>query len=98
MSPSLEMIEQLIKEGAKVIVYDPLVTTAPKGAKKARSLNALLEGADHLILATEHNEFKALSGKRMAKSGIRSVVDGRNIWDSQEMEKVGIIYRGIGRR
>jgi UDPglucose 6-dehydrogenase len=55
-------------------------------------------GADALVVVTEWNEFKHLSLPRL-KEAMRQpiVVDGRNIYDPEEMRAVGFTYRGMGR-
>lgn len=101
-APSIDVIKLLRREGAEVRAYDPVAIPVAK-----RILNAVTfcnnayevaEGADALVIVTEWNEFKQLDMARI-KSLMRQpvLVDGRNIYQPEEMKRLGFIYRGIGR-
>jgi UDPglucose 6-dehydrogenase len=101
-SPAIELCQRLLKEGAALRVHDP------KAMDKARALlpdvtyvddmNAVAEGCDALVVATEWEEFKKLDLER-AKKGLSHPIlfDGRNLFDRAEMEKAGWVYKSIGR-
>ena len=101
-SPAIDLCQRLVKDGATLRVHDP------KAMEKAKSLlpnvtyvedmNAVAEGCDALVVATEWDEFKKLDLTR-AKKGLTHPIlfDGRNLFDPQEMEKLGWIYKSIGR-
>jgi UDPglucose 6-dehydrogenase len=101
-SPAIDLCQRLVKEGATLRVHDP------KAMEKAKSLlpnvtyvddmNAVPEGCDALVIATEWEEFKALDLDR-AKGALTHPImfDGRNLFDPAEMEKRGWIYKSIGR-
>ena len=102
MSPAIELCHRLQKEGALLRVHDP------KAMEKARTvlrdvtfvedMNAVAEGCDALILATEWDEFKKLDLERVRKSLTHPILfDGRNLFDLAEMESLGFIYKSIGR-
>jgi UDPglucose 6-dehydrogenase len=102
MSPAIDLCERLQKEGAKLRVYDP------KAMEKARAvltdvtyvadLNAVAEGCDALVVATEWPEFKKLDLERARKAMTHPIMfDGRNLFDPKEMERLGFIYKSIGR-
>jgi UDPglucose 6-dehydrogenase len=103
MSPAIDLCQRLIKEGAKLRVHDP------KAMEKAKSLlpadvvyvddmNAVAEGCDALVIATEWNEFKQLDLERAKKGMTHPIMfDGRNLFDVQEMERLGFVYKSIGR-
>jgi len=56
------------------------------------------EGADALVIVTEWNEFKSLNMAQIHETMRRPVlVDGRNIYEATEMNRIGFIYRGMGR-
>jgi UDPglucose 6-dehydrogenase len=56
------------------------------------------KGSDGLVIVTEWNEFKQLDLPRLKDSMRRPViVDGRNIYDPDEMQALGFEYRGFGR-
>lgn len=101
-SPAIELCQRLLKDGATLRVHDP------KGMDKAKSLlpnvtyvddmNDVAEGCDALVVATEWEEFKKLDLVR-AKKGLTHPIlfDGRNLFDPLEMEKLGWIYKSVGR-
>jgi len=99
---ALEIIHLLEVEGAKVKAYDPQAMEACRKVLKKTTLcenpYQVAEGVDALILATEWNEFKQLDFKRI-KASMRQpiIVDGRNLWDAEQMKSLGFKYSGIGR-
>ena len=51
-----------------------------------------------LILVTEWDEFKGLDMRRISSSMEQPIlIDGRNIYDPDEMIEAGFLYEGIGR-
>ena len=102
MSPAIELCQRLRKEGAQLRVHDP------KAMEKARAvlpdvtfvedMNGVAEGCDALVIATEWEEFKKLDLERARKLLTHPIMfDGRNLFDPEEMEKLGFIYKSIGR-
>ncbi|MDE3098958.1 MAG: UDP-glucose/GDP-mannose dehydrogenase family protein [Verrucomicrobiota bacterium] len=102
MSPAIALCQRLQKEGAALRVHDP------KAMEKARPLlpdatcvedmNAVAEGCDALVIATEWDEFKNLDLERVRKSLSHPILfDGRNLFDRAQMEERGWIYKSIGR-
>jgi UDPglucose 6-dehydrogenase len=102
MSPAIDLCQRLQKEGAALRVHDP------KAMDKAKPLlpcvtyvddmNAVAEGCDALVIATEWEEFKGLDLGRAQKSLSHPIMfDGRNLFDPVEMEKSGWIYKSVGR-
>ncbi|MBT3406677.1 UDP-glucose/GDP-mannose dehydrogenase family protein [Candidatus Woesearchaeota archaeon] len=103
-APSLVLINQLVKEGAKVTAYDPVASENIKKAIKYDNLKitndpySAADGSHGIILVTEWNEFKELDYKRIQKSmKTACFVDCRNLLDPEEMRKMGFIYSSIGR-
>jgi UDPglucose 6-dehydrogenase len=101
-SPAIDLCQRLQKEGAILRVHDP------KAMEKARAvlqevtfvedMNAVAEGCDALVIATEWDEFKQLDLDRARKALSHPIMfDGRNLFDPAEMEKMGFIYKSIGR-
>ena len=101
-SPAIDLCHRLQKEGATLRVHDP------KAMAKAKSLlpnvtyvddmNAVAEGCDALVVATEWDEFKQLDLARAKKALTHPIMfDGRNLFDPAEMEKLGWIYKSVGR-
>src|SRR5437763_1246396 len=102
MSPAIELCERLKKEGARLRVHDP------KAMEKARAvlqdvtfveeMDEVADGCDALVIATEWEEFKRLDLERARKALTHPIMfDGRNLFDPAEMERLGFIYKGIGR-
>lgn len=100
-SPSLDIIQMLIAKGATVQGYDPQAMKVSK--QEVPELNLcqnpydVARDADALLLATEWNEFKSLDFKRI-KANMRGkvVLDGRNIWNGEELQEMGFTYFGMG--
>lgn len=92
-SPALRIIEELEDIAAEVRVYDPFV---PKKST-VKSLEEALSGADAVVIATAHKEFKNLTPEKLKQHNIKVVVDGRNFLEKSGLVKAGIIYKGIGR-
>lgn len=103
-APSLDIISLLRKEGARIKLYDPEAMPKTKkvlreDAKFCKDAYATAKGSDCLIIVTEWNEFKELDFKKIKKIMRQPViVDGRNIYDPEEMKKLGFRYIGMGRR
>jgi UDPglucose 6-dehydrogenase len=99
---SVEIIHLLQSEGAHVRVYDPVAMVNAdhylRDVALCQDAYEVAQGADALVIVTEWNEFKHLSLPRL-KEAMRQpvVVDGRNIYDPEQMKALGFTYRGIGR-
>ena len=101
-SPAIDLCQRMIKEGATLRVHDP------KAMGKARAIlsnvtfvddmNDVAQGCDAIVVATEWDEFKKLDLERSRKALSAPIMfDGRNLFDPEEMEKLGWIYKSIGR-
>ena len=102
MSPALELCQRLQKEGAILTVYDPKAMDKARAVLKdvtfAEDMNAVADGCDALVVATEWEEFKKLDLDRARKNLSHPIMfDGRNLFDPVEMEKLGFIYKSVGR-
>jgi UDPglucose 6-dehydrogenase len=103
-APSVDIIRWLLAQGASVRAYDPVATETAQQALAGLDVTycktsyEVAEGADALVLVTEWNEFKSLNMQRIRDSMRRSVlVDGRNMYEPAEMQRLGFTYRGMGR-
>lgn len=101
-SPSIELIGLVRKRGGRVCVYDPLYTSdelKQMGFHAEPTLPGALEKANCAILAVGHDDFRQIKpvdlAANMSKNSV--VVDCTGTLDPEEMEKVGLVYRGIGR-
>jgi UDPglucose 6-dehydrogenase len=101
-SPSLVIVPELQKAGAKIQAFDP------QGMKEAAHLfddvvfcegpYETMQGADVLVIVTEWNAFRALDFTRV-KSLLKTptLVDLRNIYDLDDMKREGFSYFSVGR-
>ena len=92
-SPSIEIIRILKEKNAEVYAFDPY----SKNGSNAKDLNDLLRKSNHIILATDHNEFKNMDLNKLKENRIKIVIDGRNCLDKEKIKSMGILYHGIGR-
>jgi UDPglucose 6-dehydrogenase len=92
----------LVNAGANVKGYDPVSMDNARmvldGVDYCGSAYEVAEGADAIVVVTDWNEFKHLDMARV-KDLMRGevVVDGRNIYNPDEMSQMGFKYRGFGR-
>lgn len=101
-APSIDIIELLQKDGAKIKAYDP---QAEKNAREVlknvsfcKDPYETAKDADLVIIVTEWNEFKEMNLNKLKKIMKNPVViDSRNIYDPTKMEKIGFEYIGVGR-
>ncbi|CAB5083568.1 UDP-glucose 6-dehydrogenase (EC [Olavius algarvensis associated proteobacterium Delta 3] len=101
-APALKIIKRLQERGAIVRACDP---AAVENAKQELGNVELLENpyetirdCDALVVVTEWNEFRNLdmrAVKILLKQPI--LIDGRNIYDPEEMRDLGFTYVGVGR-
>ncbi len=101
-APSLEVIESLLKAGARVRAFDPRANEAARGLLNGVALAAdpyrLAKGCDCLVVLTEWKEFQELDLKRVKRLMKQPVVvDGRNLYDPGKMRRLGFRYSAIGR-
>lgn len=108
-APSIPLIQGLIGRGARVRAYDPVAMDNARRVFPAQWFDEgrlvftrhqydALEGADAMVLVTEwkpfrHPDFAAI--KRLLKTPV--IFDGRNQYDPQQLQRLGIAYLGIGR-
>jgi UDPglucose 6-dehydrogenase len=101
-SPAVKLVERLLALGAAVRAYDPAAMPKIKprlrGVVYCESVYQAAQGADVLILATEWEEFADLDWPRLKRAmKAANVVDGRNFWRRETLEKAGFNYEGFGR-
>ena len=101
-APALVVIDKLLADGATVRVFDPIAMDECKrrigdSVTYCRNMYDAADGADVFALMTEWRQFRMPSWnviKKVMTSNV--VVDGRNIYDRQELEELGFIYTRIG--
>ncbi len=102
-APAIDIILKLKQLGASIRAFDPI---AQENAQKildddiyyAEDPYDALKGVDAVVIATQWDEFKGLSRKKMKKLMRNPVViDGRNVLDKNLFIEDGFAYEGIGR-
>jgi UDPglucose 6-dehydrogenase len=101
-APSVSIIRMLQNEGAHVRAYDPVAAETAHAILPALttcdSPYSAAQEADAVFLLTEWNEFKQLDMVRVRDLMSRPILlDGRNVYEPQQMRELGFIYRGMGR-
>lgn len=102
-APSLILIEQLNRLGAKVKAYDPIVSQSGlrhglSGVIVETDASHLADGCDALVLVTDWKQFEELDYAAMAqRMNSPIMIDGRNFLDREAMVRAGFQYLGIGR-
>lgn len=102
-APSIDIIAELLKRGAKVRAYDPVsmdnAKKVIKGIYFAKDAYDCVTGVDCVCLVTEWAEFAKLDLKKvmgLAKHPI--MLDGRNLYSPARMRELGFTYKSVGRQ
>ncbi len=102
-APALVVINKLLEAGAKIKVYDPVAMEECRrrigdAVEYCRDMYDAVVDADAVALMTEWKQFRVPSWSVLHKV-MRGpvIVDGRNIYDRQEVESEGFVYAAIGR-
>ena len=104
-APSLRVVERLLREGAKVRAYDPKavenfkrIFVEGEDLKYFHDKYKAVEGAEALLILTEWDEFKRANLERVkGLMELPIIVDGRNVFDPEEVRKLGFEYYSMGR-
>jgi UDPglucose 6-dehydrogenase len=103
-APSLVIIDELLSAGAEVVAYDP-VSMHEAGRILGNKVNFSKDeydtciDADALIVVTEWPEFRIPNFRVLGKLlKEKTIFDGRNIYDMEEMQELGYNYYSIGRK
>ena len=108
-APSLDNVPLLLEQGADIYAYDPVGMNNfkkkyPEGQHKNGSITYVdnieeaLNNANVCFVFTEWDEIKAVKPevyKKLMRTPL--VYDGRNIYNTQDMEAAGVEYYSIGR-
>jgi UDPglucose 6-dehydrogenase len=101
-SSSIAIIQGLLAMGAKVKAFDPAAMEEAKAVlpelEYGKDAYDVAKGADVLVLATEWNQFRRLDLQRikgLLKNPI--FIDLRNVYDPDQMKRLGFNYCGVGR-
>ena len=103
-APALVVIDKLLNDGATVRVFDPVAMDECKRrigdvVTYCKNMYDAADGADVFALMTEWHQFRMPSWNVIKKVMTGNViVDGRNIYDRQELEEQGFVYTRIGEK
>lgn len=112
-APSRVIIQELVKRGARVQVYDPVSNKAAQQCFQVdfrcnsenllrvnlfENMESVLEGADALVIVTEWKVFRS-PDFMLIKEKLNDpiIFDGRNLYEPEDMRALGFEYYGIGR-
>jgi UDPglucose 6-dehydrogenase len=102
-APALELITNLLAEGCEVSVYDPEAMDNVRGIfgdkiTFSKSMYLATENVDFLIVATEWGVFRTPDFEKLAKTlKDKTIFDGRNIYEKDQLKELGFNYYSIGR-
>ncbi len=104
-APSRVIMEALWDAGAKVRAYDPeampeaaRIYPDQKGLELCDTAYGALDGCDALVIITEWQEFRSPDFSEFKEKLADAVVfDGRNLYEPETVENLGIQYYAIGR-
>jgi UDPglucose 6-dehydrogenase len=101
-APSIDIIAELVREGANVKAFDPQAMERAKklipGITFCSRAEDVCDGADLLAIVTEWPEFKKLDlGELKRRMRLPIVCDGRNLFARSDVETAGFTYIGVGR-
>ena len=103
-SPAFRVIEDLLKEGCKVLAYDSVSTTAFRKKMKsdqhlnyANTLEEALRTCDFAIFLNESEEFKKLTNEQIVEYMKRPIIfDGKAVLNPYQLP--GVQYYAIGKK
>jgi len=96
-TPAMAVIDALQHKGASVVAHDPYVRELD-GYELTRDLDLALQGADAAVIVTRHRVYYGLDLARL--KGIMHtpvLVDGRNVFDGEQVRAAGFTYKAIGK-
>lgn len=105
-SHSLPIVKRLLEKGAFVTVTDPCVKSSEQAGISENELPGVewvsspydaVKGKDGVLILTAWKEYKELDIEKL-KQNLKNplIVDGRNIYNADDMKKQGINYIGVG--
>ncbi len=102
-APSIDIISELIKEGVSIKAYDPKAMEKMKrifpDITYCNDPYEVCNECDALVIITEWDEFRNLDIKKIKKLLVSPIIiDGRNMFDPEELKEEGFLYTGVGRK
>jgi UDPglucose 6-dehydrogenase len=104
-SPAIDLVEMLLGEGCMIVAFDPAAMERAKielpptaQMRYAEGIEAAAADADALLILTDWKEFAQMDlAKLHTAMRYPIVIDGRNLYDPNEMMERGFTYLSIGR-
>jgi UDP-N-acetyl-D-mannosaminuronic acid dehydrogenase len=95
-TPTTILYNELIRRNAKPVLHDPIVTDYEFSFTK--DLDKALDGADVVIISTNHRQYQMLNLKELKKKlNTPILIDGRNAFAQEVVIGAGLTYRGLGK-
>lgn len=100
-SPSIEIIQRLMKKGAKVKIHDPFYSIKELGGmgfRGSESVEGAVEDVDCVLVAVGHNQFTTIKLNDIARLMRKPacLIDGWRIFDVKEAVEHNLSYFGVG--
>jgi UDPglucose 6-dehydrogenase len=103
-APSLRLVPMLLKEGARLKLYDPKAIEnfkklypPGKDLDYAPDMYSAVEGASALLIFTEWEEFQRADLSRVKElMELPIIIDGRNIYEPEVVRGLEFEYYGVG--
>ena len=101
-APSVDIINRLKEDGARIKVYDPQAMknarSILKGVTFCKDPYEAARASDAIAIVTEWHEFRVMDLRRIKKL-MRNplIIDGRNIFDPERMQRLGFRYISMGK-
>ena len=96
-SPSLFIIDYLVKQGVCVKVHDPVAKCMLDKAQQFPTIEEAVSGADAVFICTDWLQYKEFAWESIKSEMKQSIVfDGRNCLDKEKMKHLGFMYHGVG--
>ncbi len=104
-APSLKIVPMLLKEGAKLRLYDPKamdnfrrIFSEGKDLIYVSDMYEAVKGAESLLILTEWEEFKNADLEKVKElMELPIIIDGRNVYRPETVKALGFEYYSIGR-
>lgn len=104
-APSRVLIESIFEHGGTVRAYDPVAMNEmrhfypdEKRLELVGTAQDTVEGTDALLINTEWREFRSPNFNKLRESlNNPLIIDGRNLYDPQQLSEAGLVYDCIGR-
>jgi UDPglucose 6-dehydrogenase len=102
-APALDVIDDLLAEGATVRAHDPVamphVGELYPDVTYCDKAEEVLRDAHAVVVCTEWDEYRDIGAQRVSELlSYPVVVDARNVWDSDELTRLGTQVARVGRR